>query len=139
MIGSTTCQTEDFNPTLVFLDPDDSCQYALRFTPQETGTRTGTLTFTKFGGNSLFLSASTNDFTGGVTINQSNLRPGVDNAIPTSNVVVVNAIVTPEMREANPDKPYTTFTDVAQIAGALTWLCTDAAAKMNGQRLRLHG
>jgi hypothetical protein len=64
MIGSTTCQTEDFNPTLVFLDPDDSCQYALRFTPQETGTRTGTLTFTKFGGNEFNSSTAVVDLTG---------------------------------------------------------------------------
>jgi NAD(P)-dependent dehydrogenase (short-subunit alcohol dehydrogenase family) len=57
----------------------------------------------------------------------------------TANVVVVRAIVTPEMREANPDKPYRTFTDVADIARALTFLCGPAGARMNGQRLHLHG
>jgi NAD(P)-dependent dehydrogenase (short-subunit alcohol dehydrogenase family) len=57
----------------------------------------------------------------------------------TANVVVVNAIVTPQMREANPDKAYATFTDAADLAGTLAWLCTDQAQRMNGQRLRLHG
>ncbi len=57
----------------------------------------------------------------------------------TANVVVVRAIVTPEMRAANPDKPYRTFTDVADIARALMFLCGPAGARMNGQRLHLHG
>jgi NAD(P)-dependent dehydrogenase (short-subunit alcohol dehydrogenase family) len=57
----------------------------------------------------------------------------------TANVVVVNAIVTPQMREANPDKAYASFTDAQEIAAALAWLCTDQARRMNGQRLRLHG
>ncbi len=56
----------------------------------------------------------------------------------TANVVVVNAIVTPEMRAANPDKAYKTFTDVADIAGALVYVCSDAARMMNGHHLRLH-
>jgi NAD(P)-dependent dehydrogenase (short-subunit alcohol dehydrogenase family) len=57
----------------------------------------------------------------------------------TANIVVVNAIVTPEMRAQNPDKPYKTFTDAEQIAEALAFLLSDAASKMNGQRLSLHG
>jgi NAD(P)-dependent dehydrogenase (short-subunit alcohol dehydrogenase family) len=57
----------------------------------------------------------------------------------TANVVVVRAIVTPEMRAQNPDKPFRTFTDARDIAAALTFLCTDAAGRMNGQRLHLHG
>jgi NAD(P)-dependent dehydrogenase (short-subunit alcohol dehydrogenase family) len=57
----------------------------------------------------------------------------------TANVVVVNAIVTPAMRAENPDKAYTTFTDTGEIADALVYLCSDAARKMNGQRLHLHG
>jgi NAD(P)-dependent dehydrogenase (short-subunit alcohol dehydrogenase family) len=57
----------------------------------------------------------------------------------TANIVVVNAIVTPEMRAENPDKPYTTFTDAEQIAEALAFLLSDAGSKMNGQRLSLHG
>ena len=56
----------------------------------------------------------------------------------TANVVVVNAIVTPAMREENPDKAYTTFTDAAEIAETLVFLCSGAARKMNGQRLHLH-
>jgi NAD(P)-dependent dehydrogenase (short-subunit alcohol dehydrogenase family) len=57
----------------------------------------------------------------------------------TANIVVVNAIVTPEMRAANPDKEYRTFTDAAQIAEAIAFLLGDGASKMNGQRLSLHG
>jgi NAD(P)-dependent dehydrogenase (short-subunit alcohol dehydrogenase family) len=56
----------------------------------------------------------------------------------TANVVVVTAIVTPQMRQESPDKAYKTFTDVAEIADALVYLCSDAARKMNGQRLHLH-
>lgn len=55
-----------------------------------------------------------------------------------ANVVVVNAILTPQMREQNPDKEYRTFTRAEDIAEALTFLCSDAAASMNGQRLSLH-
>jgi NAD(P)-dependent dehydrogenase (short-subunit alcohol dehydrogenase family) len=56
----------------------------------------------------------------------------------TANIVVVNAILTPAMRERNPDKEYPTFTPAAQIADALAYLCSDAAGRMNGQRLELH-
>jgi NAD(P)-dependent dehydrogenase (short-subunit alcohol dehydrogenase family) len=56
----------------------------------------------------------------------------------TANVAVVTAIVTPRMRAENPDKAYKTFTDTGEIASALTYLCSDAARKMNGQRLSLH-
>jgi NAD(P)-dependent dehydrogenase (short-subunit alcohol dehydrogenase family) len=57
----------------------------------------------------------------------------------TANIVVVNAIVTPEMRAANPDKPFKTFTDAEHIAEGIAFLLSDAASKMNGQRLSLHG
>jgi NAD(P)-dependent dehydrogenase (short-subunit alcohol dehydrogenase family) len=56
----------------------------------------------------------------------------------TANVVVVNAILTPAMREANPDKPYKTFTAAEDIAEAIAFVCSDAAAKMNGKRLALY-
>jgi NAD(P)-dependent dehydrogenase (short-subunit alcohol dehydrogenase family) len=56
----------------------------------------------------------------------------------TANVVVVNALVTDEMRAANPDKAYKTFTHVDEVAAALTFVCSDAARKMSGQRLALH-
>lgn len=46
----------------------------------------------------------------------------------TANVVVVTALGT---------QPG--FTPVEDVAEALAWLCTDAAATMNAQRLHLHG
>jgi NAD(P)-dependent dehydrogenase (short-subunit alcohol dehydrogenase family) len=57
----------------------------------------------------------------------------------TANIVVVNAIVTPQMRAENPDKAYATFTDAEHIAAGIAFLLSDAASKMNGQRLHLHG
>jgi NAD(P)-dependent dehydrogenase (short-subunit alcohol dehydrogenase family) len=57
----------------------------------------------------------------------------------TANIVVVNAIVTRAMREASPEKAYRTFTDATEIADAIVYLCSDAARKMNGHRLHLHG
>jgi NAD(P)-dependent dehydrogenase (short-subunit alcohol dehydrogenase family) len=57
----------------------------------------------------------------------------------TANIVVVNAIVTPQMRAENPDKPYTNFTDASQIAEAIAFLLAEGGSKMNGQRLSLHG
>jgi NAD(P)-dependent dehydrogenase (short-subunit alcohol dehydrogenase family) len=56
----------------------------------------------------------------------------------TANVVVVNAILTPQMRAANPDKPFRTFTSAEDIAEAIAFVCSDSAAKMNGKRLPLH-
>jgi NAD(P)-dependent dehydrogenase (short-subunit alcohol dehydrogenase family) len=56
----------------------------------------------------------------------------------TANIVVVNAILTPQMREANPDKPYRTFTGAEDIAEAIAFLCSEAGAKMNGKRLELY-
>lgn len=57
----------------------------------------------------------------------------------TANVLVVKAIVTQAMREANRDKAYKTFTDADHMADAIAFLCSPSAAKMNGQRLSLHG
>lgn len=56
----------------------------------------------------------------------------------TANVVAVNAILTDAMRAANPEKPYKTFTRAADLAGAIAFLLSDAAVKMNGRRLALH-
>ena len=56
----------------------------------------------------------------------------------TANVLRVNAIVTPEMREQNPDKAYKTFTDARHMGDAIAWLLSGAAAAMNGQRVALH-
>ena len=57
----------------------------------------------------------------------------------TANVLVVNAIVTPEMREQNPEKKYATFTDARDMADAIAFLLSGPAQRMNGQRLALHG
>lgn len=56
----------------------------------------------------------------------------------TANVVVVNAILTPAMREKDPGKEFPTFTPAEDLADAIAFVCSDAAAKMNGQRLALH-
>jgi NAD(P)-dependent dehydrogenase (short-subunit alcohol dehydrogenase family) len=57
----------------------------------------------------------------------------------TANMIVVGAIVTPEMRAGSPDKDFSTFTPAEEIAEAIVYLCSDAAASMNGQRLTLRG
>jgi NAD(P)-dependent dehydrogenase (short-subunit alcohol dehydrogenase family) len=57
----------------------------------------------------------------------------------TANVVVVGSILTPAMREETPDKDFSTFTPAEEIAEAIAYLCSDAAATMNGQRLTLRG
>jgi len=56
-----------------------------------------------------------------------------------ANIVVVKAIVTPKMREENPDKSYANFTDASEIAKAIHFLLGEDCSKMNGQRLSLHG
>ena len=56
----------------------------------------------------------------------------------TANVVVINAIVTPAMREASPEKAFKTFTTAEDIAAAIEFVCSDGAAKMNGKRLALY-
>lgn len=56
----------------------------------------------------------------------------------TANVVVVTAIVTPQMRAEQPDEAFAASTDAGEIADALVYVCSDAARKMNAQRLRLH-
>jgi NAD(P)-dependent dehydrogenase (short-subunit alcohol dehydrogenase family) len=61
-----------------------------------------------------------------------------EESVATANVIVVNAILTPRMREESPEKEFKTFTSAEEIAGALAFLCSDAAAKMNGKRLSLH-
>ena len=57
----------------------------------------------------------------------------------TANIVVVGSILTPEMRQESPDKDFSTFTPAEEIAEAIVFLCSDAAASMNGQRLTLRG
>lgn len=55
----------------------------------------------------------------------------------TANIIVVDAILTPQMREENPGKEFPTFTPAEQIGEAIAFLCSDAGEKMNGQRLPL--
>jgi NAD(P)-dependent dehydrogenase (short-subunit alcohol dehydrogenase family) len=55
----------------------------------------------------------------------------------TANIIVVDAILTPRMREESPDQDFPTFTPAEHVAGAIAFLCSDAAGKMNGQRLPL--
>lgn len=55
----------------------------------------------------------------------------------TANIIVVDAILTPQMREESPGKEFPTFTPAEDIAAAIAFLCSDAAAKMNGQRFAL--
>ncbi|MDX6627024.1 MAG: hypothetical protein QOE56_2013 [Solirubrobacterales bacterium] len=55
----------------------------------------------------------------------------------TANIVVVDAILTPKLREENPGKEFPTFTPAEHLAEAIAFVCSDAAAQMNGQRLRL--
>jgi len=57
----------------------------------------------------------------------------------TANIVVVGAILTPAMRAESPDKDFSTFSPAEEIAGAISYLCSDEAASMNGQRLTLRG
>ena len=61
-----------------------------------------------------------------------------DESAATANILVVNAILTRQMREANPDKAYRTFTSAEDIAEAIAFICSHAAAKMNGKRLPLY-
>jgi NAD(P)-dependent dehydrogenase (short-subunit alcohol dehydrogenase family) len=57
----------------------------------------------------------------------------------TANVVVVGSILTPAMREESPDQDFSSFTPAEEIADAIAYLCSDASASMNGQRLTLRG
>jgi NAD(P)-dependent dehydrogenase (short-subunit alcohol dehydrogenase family) len=55
----------------------------------------------------------------------------------TANIAVIDALLTPRMREENPGKDFPTFTPAEQVAEAIAFLCSDAGEKMNGQRLSL--
>ena len=65
------------------------------------------------------------------------LADGFAGSGATANIVVVDAILTPRMREESPGKEFPTFTPAEHIADAIVFLCSDAAAEMNGQRLPL--
>jgi NAD(P)-dependent dehydrogenase (short-subunit alcohol dehydrogenase family) len=55
----------------------------------------------------------------------------------TANIVVIEALLTPRMREENPDGEFSTFAPAEHVAEAIAFLCSDAAEEMNGQRLPL--
>ena len=65
------------------------------------------------------------------------LADGFEPGGATANIVVVDAILTPRMREENPGKDFPTFTPAEDLAAAIAFICSDAAAKMNGQRFAL--
>ena len=65
------------------------------------------------------------------------LADGFEGTCATANVVVVDAILTPAMREESPGKEFPTFTPAEHIAAGIEFLLSDAAQKMNGQRLPL--
>ena len=62
---------------------------------------------------------------------------GFERGGATANIIVVDALLTPRMREENPGKEFPTFTPVEQVAEAIAFICSDAGEKMNGQRLPL--
>jgi NAD(P)-dependent dehydrogenase (short-subunit alcohol dehydrogenase family) len=65
------------------------------------------------------------------------LADGFEGTPATANVIVVDAILTRRMREESPGESFPTFTPAEDIADAIAFLCSDAAEKMNGQRLPL--
>ena len=56
----------------------------------------------------------------------------------TANIIVINAIETPQMREESPGTARPTFTPAEDIAEAIAFLISDSASRMNGQRIELH-
>lgn len=67
------------------------------------------------------------------------LADGFAGSSATANIVVVEAILTARMRAEDPDGDFSSFTPTEHLAEAIAFLCTDAAAEMNGQRLSLIG
>jgi NAD(P)-dependent dehydrogenase (short-subunit alcohol dehydrogenase family) len=65
------------------------------------------------------------------------LADGFEGTRATANIVVVDAILTPRMREESPAEEFPAFTPAEHLADAIVFLCSDAAEKMNGQRLPL--
>jgi NAD(P)-dependent dehydrogenase (short-subunit alcohol dehydrogenase family) len=55
----------------------------------------------------------------------------------TANIVVIDAILTRQMKEQHPDRDFSSFTPAEHIGAAIAFLCSDAAQEMNGQRLPL--
>jgi NAD(P)-dependent dehydrogenase (short-subunit alcohol dehydrogenase family) len=65
------------------------------------------------------------------------LADGFEGTSATANIVVVDAILTPRMREESPDEAFPSFTPAEDIADGIAFICSDAAKKMNGQRFPL--
>jgi NAD(P)-dependent dehydrogenase (short-subunit alcohol dehydrogenase family) len=63
------------------------------------------------------------------------LADGFRGTSATANIVVVEAILTPRMREEGGE--HRGFTPAEHIAGAIEFLCSDDAAETNGRRLQL--
>lgn len=57
----------------------------------------------------------------------------------TANIIVVGSILTPAMRAEKPGEAFAGHTPAEEIAEAIAYLSSDAAATMNGQRLTLRG
>jgi NAD(P)-dependent dehydrogenase (short-subunit alcohol dehydrogenase family) len=66
------------------------------------------------------------------------LADSFDGTPATANIIVVNAIETPGMREESPGEERPNFTPAEDLAEAIAFLCSDSAGRMNGQRLALH-
>jgi NAD(P)-dependent dehydrogenase (short-subunit alcohol dehydrogenase family) len=66
------------------------------------------------------------------------LANSFDGTRATANIIVVNAIETPAIRGESPETERPTFTPAEDLADAIAFLCSDSAARMNGQRLSLH-
>jgi NAD(P)-dependent dehydrogenase (short-subunit alcohol dehydrogenase family) len=65
------------------------------------------------------------------------LADGFEGTLATANIVVVDAILTPRMREESPGDEFPIFTPAEHISEAIAFLCSDATEKMNGQRFPL--
>src|ERR1044072_6866607 len=65
------------------------------------------------------------------------LADGFEGTTATAHTIVVDAILTHRMREEDPDGYFPPFPPAEDIADAIAFLCSDAAEKMNGQRLTL--
>ena len=65
------------------------------------------------------------------------LADGFEGSSATANILVADAILTPQMRDEGPAKDFPTFTPAEDIADGIAFLCSDAAKKMNGQRFPL--
>lgn len=57
----------------------------------------------------------------------------------TANIIVVNAILTPQMHAEKPNENYAKHTSAEDIAAAMLYLCSEQAGTMNGQRIALYG